>query len=160
MDCQASCSACCDDHCSTQCVSVPTTANCTTKCNADCEGSCTATANVTCQEQCQESSYAQCRSELSSDCTTQCQQTTGAIFCNGNYVSAGDVNACVSALNQILTTHITANGTASCSGNECTAQGQVSCAAAPVGSTGDGVLWALGAAVAAVATGVRRRARR
>jgi hypothetical protein len=122
-------------------------------------------ANASCQEQCQQSSYQQCRSDESSDCTTQCNTTGGAIFCDGDYVGASDVESCVTALNEVLTVHITAaaNGTSSCSGNECTAPGAatVACAAAPggIGGSGGGLPWALGAAFAAGIAGNRRRVR-
>jgi len=114
---------------------------------------------VDCQEKCQESSYSQCQSELANDCTTQCDQS-GAIFCNGAYVSAGDVNQCVAALNQILTTQITANGEASCSGDQCSGHGTVTCAASGAGLASNGPVWALGAAIAVGIAGLRKRTRR
>ena len=161
-DCTASCNACCDDHCSTQCVSVPTTADCTTKCNADCTGSCTAQANASCQEQCQESSFTTCKNELANDCTTQCQQSVGAIFCNGSYVAASDVDQCVSALNAVLTVKIAATASGSCSGNECNGTAtvkttNVSCAATPARPARS--LWAFGTAIVALIAATRRRAR-
>jgi MYXO-CTERM domain-containing protein len=160
-DCEASCGACCDDHCTTQCVSVPTTADCNTKCNADCTGSCTGQANASCQEQCQESSYATCKSELANDCTTQCQQSVGAIFCNGSYVNTSDVATCVAALNAVLTAKLDATGVASCSGNDCTASGtaKASCSASPVRPS-NAPLWAVGAVVLGAGAGLRRRTRR
>jgi MYXO-CTERM domain-containing protein len=96
---------------------------------------------------------------------TQCQ-STGAIVCNGEYVSASDVQQCVTSLNAVLTTQInatvTATGSSSCDGGECSGQGtvngKVSCAAAP-GSAG-GPCWAFGAALVGVIASVRRRARR
>jgi hypothetical protein len=118
--------------------------------------------NATCQEQCQESSFAQCRSELASQCTTQCQQSIGAIFCNGSYISASDVEACIQELNTVLTVKIDASGSSSCTGNDCTGKGSatVSCAAAPVG-TANGSFWAAVTAVLAAAmAGARRRHRR
>ena len=135
---------------------MPTTATCTTKCNADCEGSCTATANVQCQESCQESSFETCRSQLSSDCSTQCNSSSGAIFCNGQYVDANDVNACVDALNGILSVHVTSH----CSGDECTVQasGSVNCDTAPSRSWPIG--WAgVGMAFVGVTGAVARRRR-
>jgi hypothetical protein len=158
-----SCGACCDDKCSTKCVSVSTTADCNTKCNADCDGSCTATANANCQEQCQESSYSQCKSELSNTCTTQCQQSTGAIFCDGSYVSADNVEQCISALNSMLSAQINATGSSSCDGGQCTASGtltaKTSCSiGSAVGAVSGGALWPIGAALAITVACRRRRA--
>jgi MYXO-CTERM domain-containing protein len=115
---------------------------------------------VSCQEKCQESSYAQCRSELSSDCTTQCN-SSGAIFCNGAYVNASDVDTCVSALNEILTSKISITATGSCSGDECSGKGSVSCAtAAPGTDSSNGSLWAIFAAMGVALVGGARRERR
>jgi MYXO-CTERM domain-containing protein len=97
---------------------------------------------------------------------TQCQGT-GAIVCNGQYVETNNVQQCITALNGVLTTQITATGsatsTSSCDGGECSGQasvnGKVSCAAAPAGNAG-GSFWALGAVVVGAIAGARRRARR
>jgi hypothetical protein len=81
-------------------------------------------------------------------------------------VGASNVDSCVTALNAVLSVHImaTADGTSSCSGNECTAAGnaKVTCAAAPggIGGTGGGALWVLGGVAAAAVVGARRRTRR
>jgi hypothetical protein len=150
-------------------VSVPTTATCATKCNSDCTGSCTATANEQCQETCQASSYEECEAQQSSTCTTQCESTGGAIFCDGSYVSTGNVGQCVSALNTMLTTQInatvSANSSTSCDGGECTTTATVntktSCSlASSPGGSGSGAFWPIGAAFAAVMVGLRRRSRR
>jgi MYXO-CTERM domain-containing protein len=128
-----------------------------------CTGSCTATANTTCQEQCQESSYDQCRTQLANNCTTQCQGETGAIFCNGEYVNASDLQQCIDALNAILSVQISATGSASCDGGECNAEGAVTtkttCAASPMDRR-SGALWAFGAVGLAAIVAKRRRARR
>ncbi len=87
----------------------------------------------------------------------------GAIFCNGSYINASDVEQCIQALNGVLTVKIEATASGSCSGNECSGEAQgkgvVSCSAAPAEPAG-GILWAAGAAVAAAIAGVRRRTRR
>jgi hypothetical protein len=112
---------------------------------------------VSCQEKCQESSYSQCRDQESSDCTTQCN-SSGAIFCDGAYVSASDVNACVSALNEFLSSKISVTGSGVCSGNQCSGSGSVSCAAAPGGDSPNGAAWVLcGVMGAALVSGLRRR---
>jgi hypothetical protein len=100
---------------------------------------------------------------------TQCQ-SSGAIFCDGNYVSTGNINQCVSALNSMLSTQINvmASATTTCDGGDCTTTGTVnaksSCSIASSpgagGNSGPGALWPIGVGLAAVIGGLRRRSRR
>jgi MYXO-CTERM domain-containing protein len=77
------------------------------------------------------------------------------------------VEQCVTALNAVLTTQIsatvTATGTSSCDGGDCSGEGavngKVSCSAAPGGHT-NGLFWAFGAGVVGVIASARRRVRR
>jgi MYXO-CTERM domain-containing protein len=97
---------------------------------------------------------------------TQCQGT-GAIVCNGQYVNTSDVEACIVALNGVLTAHITATATATassaCDGGTCSgqesAQAKLSCSVAPGGNS-NGLFWAFGAWAVGVIAGARRRAPR
>jgi MYXO-CTERM domain-containing protein len=93
---------------------------------------------------------------------TQCNGATGAIFCNGNYVNASDVDQCIAALNGVLSVQISATGSSSCGDDDCNAQGSVttktSCSASPGGQAGGEALFAFGAVFAAIAV-ARRRAR-
>jgi len=114
---------------------------------------------VSCQASCQESSYATCKSELASSCTTQCNESVGAIFCDGNYIGASDVAQCVTALNAVLTAKIDATASGSCSGNDCSGTATVkttSCAASP-GKPANVPFWAFGAVVVGVVARIRRR---
>jgi len=118
---------------------------------------------VSCQAQCQESSYATCKSELANDCTTQCNQSLGAIFCDGSYINASDISGCITALNEVLTVKIDATASGSCSGNDCSGTATVkttttSCTASPAKPT-NAPFWAIGAVVVGVVARVRRRAR-
>jgi MYXO-CTERM domain-containing protein len=85
----------------------------------------------------------------------------GALFCDGQYVDVGgDIESCLTDLKNLL--NIQVSGSASCSGDECTAMGQASasCAASPDGGaplSGGFAIVGLGALGAAVA---RRRARK
>jgi MYXO-CTERM domain-containing protein len=123
---------------------------------------------VSCQIQCQEAAYPQCKSDFTDTCTTQCDQTDGALFCDGNYVDVGgNLNACVDALNALLNTKITitasATGSASCSGNECEAQGtgaaKATCSASPSPASG-GTWGLLGGMLAITVAAARRRSKR
>ena len=164
-DCEASCGACCNDHCDTKCTAVPPSDDCTTKCNTSCSATCTAQANASCQVQCQAASYPQCKNAFVRTCTTQCNQPEGGLFCDGNYVDVGgNLVQCVDALNAILTSkiEITASGTTTCQGNQCSGSGtaKASCAASPTPAPG-GPLAAFGALLGVgIAAAARRRSRR
>jgi MYXO-CTERM domain-containing protein len=90
--------------------------------------------------------------------------TGGAIVCDGQYVEASDVGQCVTALNALLTTQISANvtaaGTSSCQGSACAGQevavSKVKCSASPGGKAG-GTLWGIGAAMMGLIALARRR---
>ncbi len=164
-DCQASCGACCSDHCDTSCVTIPASSSCTTTCNASCAASCTAEANTSCQVKCQESSYDSCKSDYVDTCTTQCNQTGGALFCNGDYVDVGDnLDDCVTAANGVLTTPVTISLTvqasATCSDGTCktTETTTTSCAASSAPAPRSPFL-AISALVMLLAAGARRRLR-
>jgi hypothetical protein len=87
---------------------------------------------------------------------TQCNQSVGAIFCDGSYINATDVEQCVSDLNGVLTVKINASGSA-----KGTVNTTVNCSASPVpAESADGAFVAIGLAAAAAAIGARRRARR
>jgi hypothetical protein len=63
-----------------------------------CAGSCTAQANVDCQISCQENTYTQCEQTLVEQCRTECMQQGGAIFCDGQFLNAQDVQSCADEL--------------------------------------------------------------
>jgi hypothetical protein len=101
---------------------------------------------------------------------TQCQ-STGAIVCNGDYVNASNVQDCVTALNGVLTSHISASGVATgsseCDGGQCSAEGtvsgKISCAVGPQERAGSSLAVGAMGALGLIATArrvTRRRARR
>jgi MYXO-CTERM domain-containing protein len=158
-ECEASCKATCGGSCDAKCEGTPPSATCQAKCQASCNGSCQAKANLDCQISCQSKGYASCKTELEGGCKAKCTQPEGALFCDGQYVDAGNnLKNCIDALNAYLKVKV--SGSAQCSGNECSAEGKASasCAAAP----GDEALnpaW-LGIGVAAIAGSALRRRRR
>jgi len=160
--CQASCKTCCSGHCDASCTSKPATADCTTKCQGSCQGSCKGRANIDCQVKCQSTGYASCETELTGGCKTQCQKPSGALFCDGDFVDTGDnLQNCVDALNAYLHIKVQASGSASCTGNECQAEGKASasssCAAAPGDAPLSGAGLFAGLAFAGAAISRRRR---
>jgi hypothetical protein len=158
--CKASCQATCKGECSASCEGTPPSASCDAKCSACCSGSCTAQANLDCQVSCQGS----CAVDMQGGCTAQCESPKGALFCDGQYVDVGNnLDNCVAALQSLLNIHVEgyADGSASCSGGECNAEGEagVSCAASPLGPTGLGGYAIMGTLAALGAVVARRRRR-
>jgi len=126
-ECQASCKASCGGSCDAQCTGTPPSASCEAKCKASCQGSCKGKVNADCQINCQSKGYAECKANLEGGCKTQCTQPNGALFCDGQYVDAGNnLQNCIDALNAYLNIKVDASGSASCTGNECSAEGEAS----------------------------------
>ena len=155
--CVASCKATCEGECSGSCQGTPPSATCEAKCSASCQGSCKAEVNADCQVSCQGS----CSAELSGGCKAECEKPEGALFCDGQYVDhGGNLEECIAALNAILNVKVDASASASCSGNSCEAEGEVSASCAhnegPVSPWSAG--WAA-AFLAGLGVTIRRRRR-
>jgi hypothetical protein len=69
-----------------------------TNCTEACSGSCTAQATVDCQLSCQTEVYEECETEMVETCETTCEEKGAAIFCDGQYINASDLEACASEL--------------------------------------------------------------
>lgn len=99
-DCQSDCteSAClsdcqntCENQCQVSCQATPPSVSCTDQCQASCNASCTVDANIGCHEMCSVS--------LQGGCQASCNDPTGALFCDGQYVDLGsDPAACIAYL--------------------------------------------------------------
>src|SRR5262245_20664445 len=87
-DCVSAAKAQCDVHCEDAC-QVPDS-SCQEHCNKCCTGSCTTQVNFDCD-------FA-CFAKLEGSCNVQCDDPKGALFCNGQYVAASDVDACIQYL--------------------------------------------------------------
>ena len=136
-ECEASCKANCGGECAVQCEGTPPSASCEAQCGACCSGECTAEANFECQVDCQGG----CTAELTGGCEVQCETPDGALFCDGQFVDAGNNLAnCVAALNAILNVKVSGYADASCEGGSCQAEAGVnaSCAVPVLGSPVDG----------------------
>ena len=156
-ECQASCKATCSGSCDASCSVTPAEANCQAKCDASCSGSCKAEANADCQIDCQASGFADCQVELEGGCKGHCSEPEGALFCDGNYVDAGNnLQECIAALQALFNIEVYADGSAMCSGNTCSAEGEVGCSCTSNGA-GDLPLAVLGLGFVAVAVRRRRR---
>jgi hypothetical protein len=161
-ECSASCKATCGGHCSAQCTGTPPSASCQARCQASCQGSCTAQANLSCDITCQSTGYVDCEAKLQGGCTAQCSQPKGALFCDGQFIDATNLQQCLDDLKNLLKITVQGDASGSCSGNQCSGQASGSvkaCEVAPGNApplSGGLLALGLGAVVAGV---VRRRSR-
>jgi len=125
--CEASCKATCSGSCDAQCSGTPPSADCKASCEASCSGSCQGKANIDCQIDCQADGFAECEATLEGGCEAQCQKPEGAIFCDGQFVDSSNLQDCIAALKAALGIEVYAEGSASCEGNTCMAEGEVGC---------------------------------
>ena len=157
-DCVNQAKAQCDIHCNDACA-VPAT-NCEEHCNQCCTGSCTTQVNFACDFQ--------CFASLEGGCELQCSQPSGAIFCNGQYVGASDVEACIQYLAPPgIAGDVSARGSLQCDLSGCAADGDANagidspvsgCAAAP--GDKDAAASGVGLALFGLAVGLAGRRRR
>lgn len=96
--CENSCRTTCDTQCTESCTEVAATDSCETKCGTCCDTSCTVQRNVECEVSCD----IQCSGTLQGSCESRCTQPAGALFCDGQFVDAGnDLQSCVDYLESI-----------------------------------------------------------
>ena len=160
---QATCKGTGSASCDAKCEGTKGTADCKGTCQASCQGGCDAQAQAraTCDGylKCKSPLKVQCQTDFQTNCKGKCEASGGALVCNGQVVSYGDLNAVKAWFEQ----HGYANGSssASCSGNTCQAQAEgeagVSCSASsvPVGSGAPAALGFL--AVGYAASRLRRK---
>ncbi len=127
-ECFAAAEGSCEAECSAVCDYEPGVADCAASCEASCDASCEASgqAYFDCQVDCQRPKFEGCYAELEGGCEVACQSEQGALFCDGNYVDHdGNLQECVSSLRGLL--DVMVSGSASCEGNSCMAEGEISC---------------------------------
>ncbi|MCS6898911.1 MAG: hypothetical protein RMJ98_04450 [Myxococcales bacterium] len=149
--------------CEAKCQGTKGTADCKGTCKAACEGGCDAQAQAraTCDGylRCKSPLKVQCQTDFQANCEGQCQSSGGALVCNGQVVSYGDLNA----VKEWFRSHgyATGSSSASCEGNTCRAEASgeagLSCTASstPVGPEATAALGLLGVGYAA--SRLRRR---
>jgi hypothetical protein len=153
-DCVNDAKASCESHCRDKC-NVPLQSTCEDHCIACCNGACTSNVNMDCDISC----YA----KLEGGCKVQCEAPSGALFCNNQFISITDVDACISALAaRGVEVDVSARGECVCtlSGCDCTGDANAGggfCSAAPgrespFGST----IVVLGMAAAGISVARRR----
>jgi hypothetical protein len=152
-DCVTIAKAQCNMHCEESCEVPPS--DCQEHCNSCCFGSCDAQINFDCNFD--------CFAELTGGCEAQCTAPTGAIFCNGQYVHASDVKACITYLaTQGIEVDASAQVKAECGLSGCSGVGDVSgCSAAPMSNASGNLGRAVGSlALLGLVIGVASERRR
>lgn len=107
--CRSCCAHNCSDKCEEQCKDEPEVVPveaCPETCTKVCTGSCTAQANAECQIDCQAYVYAMCETDTVETCETECETTGGAIFCDGQFLNATDVEECSAELAAEIDIHV------------------------------------------------------
>jgi len=150
-DCVELAVAQCDMHCETSCEVPPS--DCQEHCKSCCTGGCTTQANYDCD-------YA-CFAELQGGCDVQCQEPDGALFCNGQYVYATDIETCITHLaTQGIEVDVSARGKVECTLAGCAGDGtSTACTTsnAGLGAAGAGGLGAILTGIAFAFAAKRRR---
>jgi MYXO-CTERM domain-containing protein len=127
--CRSSCAHTCSEGCEAECKDGD---SCEVMCTDACAGSCFGRANIDCQVECQGESFAECEVEVVDECQTVCAQE-GALFCDGSYVSSGNLDDCVAAIESALDVKIEGWVEGECEDPEgaadvlCRIQGGLSC---------------------------------
>jgi hypothetical protein len=141
-ECTGHCGAYCEGKCGVSCdVELP---DCTTACSASCEGECSAEANIDCHL-CDAEVYVDCEANMDLDCHGGCD-VDGVLECDGDYITRDDLEAAVQWVEDNTDFEITYDGSASCEGNSCEAEGTATftCDAAQPGREArDGLLAAI-----------------
>ncbi len=126
-DCVEDAKASCTMHCRSACG--VTVDSCLQHCQECCGGACTSSVNMDCD--------LKCFAELEGGCNVQCEAPSGALFCNGQYVYASDVEQCIQWLaTQGIDVNVEARGQVTCDLSGCNGDGSANvggfgCSASP-----------------------------
>jgi hypothetical protein len=115
-----SCSESCGHDCNTQCDSCSTTdqsTDCTTKCMSIVQSECLEEVNRDCVLDCQTNNYTSCQTDTVNTCNTTCQNKGGAIFCDGQFLDADNLQDCADQLATEFSFNIDVNVSAAVNGN-------------------------------------------
>jgi hypothetical protein len=106
-----------------------------------------------------------CQADLEGSCEARCDEPEGALYCDGNYVDAGNnLEDCVNALRATFDIEVQgySRGSASCSEGSCVAEGEAGCSCSAVGAQppfSRAGVWALLVGLGALVVGRRRAVR-
>jgi len=96
--CRASCAHNCAKKCDKHCSDGDSAVLCSEKCGTVCTGTCNARSTDHCQVDCQSATFGSCETTVVEQCNQRCDTTGGAIFCDGQFLAASDVDACAAEL--------------------------------------------------------------
>jgi hypothetical protein len=140
QDCKVQAQAQCDMHCKDSCKIPPS--NCDEHCNTCCTGACDTQLNFDCD--------LKCTVDVQAKCDVACKKPEGAVFCNGQYVNATDVKACVTYLaTRNIKVDTSASGSVTCTGTDCAGVGDIKgCSTGSANGYGVGLLAVVGMTLA------------
>jgi MYXO-CTERM domain-containing protein len=128
------------------------------------ENECMEEVTRDCVLSCQTDNYTTCETDTVKTCNTTCQTKGGAIFCDGQFLNASDLQACADQLatefsfSLDVTAHVSVSGDGTVTKtNSNGTKTTSSCAFSPPTSGHGGVAWG---AMAALGIAVARRRRR
>ena len=162
------CGKSCSHDCDSQCDSCSTTdqmTDCTTKCMSIVQSECLEEVNRDCVLSCQTDNYTSCQTNTVNTCNTSCTDKGGAIFCDGQFLQADDLQACADQLaaefsfNIDVTVHATVNGNGSVTTtNSDGSKTTTKCSYGPAPRHANGMIFGALAALGIVVARRRRRA--
>ena len=156
--CQKNCDHDCNVRCDSSSSSDQTT-DCETKCLSVVESECIEEVNRDCVLSCQTDNYETCQSETVNTCNTTCKDKGGALFCDGQYIGAGNLQSCADQLASEFSFNINVAAKAVAdTASDCADSVSKKCSFSPPAPHGGGVA-ALGA-LAALGVVLSRRRRR
>jgi len=80
-----------------------------TKCTPACQDNCVATANSSCQIDCQTTQFESCQTNTVQTCQTDCHDSGGAIFCDGQFLNVTNLKDCAAELASQLSIKVDVN---------------------------------------------------
>jgi len=98
---QEKCHRNCGHDCNARCDSSSTSdqsKDCETKCQSVVENVCVEEVNRECVLSCQTDNYESCETETVNTCNTTCKDKGGALFCDGQFIGASNVQDCADQL--------------------------------------------------------------
>jgi MYXO-CTERM domain-containing protein len=107
-----------------------------------------------CQVDCQTTQWESCQTTIRERCTTSCEDKGGAIFCDGQFLNASNLDDCAAELSAELSVRLDIDLRVDTDGDG--DSDNISCAMDPTSSS-NAALWLL-AGIAGVAVIRRRRA--
>ena len=162
------CGKACSHNCSEQCDSCSTTdqqTDCMTKCTSIVQNECVEEVNRDCELDCQTTNFESCQTDTVNTCNTSCTDKGGAIFCDGQFLEASNLQDCADQLaaefsfNIDVTAHVAVSGDgAVTTTNKDGSKTTTKCSYGPAPAHRNGMIFGALAALGLVVARRRRRA--